>query len=163
MATINTKKVKALISARIEQEKDYQREHSEIMAFLKGLEGESISGRKFNNELKKKLPAYKADHRYGMYHLQGKYSHLIGYQNSGSGLVNAEKFADWDACNGLASEERVKQMESIDIKEIVHLFGRVEKSYNELRALFGDIETMDLGSYSNPIYYELLRAIACDK
>lgn len=146
--------VKQLIKEHIAQEVDYIREHKEILEILKPLDGKPINGRTLND---KRLNGYTFKPQYGMFYIVGKYEHLIGY--SSSPTIDTEKFKDWDACNGSAAEKRIEQLKNMDVKEFERIAKKIDKAFNELRYLFGDLENKNLGSFHNPVYYETLKSI----
>ena len=51
----------------------------------------------------------------------------------------------------------------INIDLMVKLFSGIKESFENLCVLFGDIERNNLGSFHNPIYYNILRAIKPDE
>lgn len=165
--------IKKIIEESINKEMDYIREHNQITAILKPLEGLSISGRILN---KKRLSAFEIDNgypftfylQYGMFYIKGKYEHLIGYDSEPiiyldkiDGVTRGFKY--FDACHGSAAQNRIKQLTSIDIDKAVEIFSRIKENFENLRALFGDVERLNLGSFENPAYYSILRSIYDDK
>lgn len=160
-----------LIDDQIKQESDYIREHEQIKAILKPLEGQTISGRVLN---KKRLSAFDVDNgytfkfvpEYGMFHINGKYNHLIGYDTEPIISIdkndNSRGFVYFDACHGSAAQQRINQLKNINIDKLVSIFGQIKDNFDNLCTLFGDIERNNLGSFHNPIYYDILRAIKPD-
>lgn len=162
-----------LIKNQISQENDYIREHEQIKAILKPLEGKTINGVTLS---KKRLSTFDVDNgytyklvvKYGMFHIEGKYSHLIGYDSEPVIHVNkvgdiSRGFEYFDGCHGSAAQERIKQLESINIDMLVNIFSQIKDNFDNICTLFGDIERNHLGSFYNPIYYNLLRSIKPDE
>lgn len=167
---LTREKFDEILEAYIKQGQEYIDEHEAIKEILKPLVGKPINGRTLNE---KRLNGLKFDSRHGMFHIEGKFSHLIGYQNSfGYGhhedLIAIEKsegsrgFEYFDACHGSAAKERIEQIQSLDREKAFNLFSQVESHFNSLRQLFGQIENENLGSYGFPAYYDVLRAIYND-
>jgi hypothetical protein len=161
-----------LIDDQINQESDYIKEHEQIKCILRPLEGKTISGSVLN---KHRLSAFDNDNgytfkfvpRYGMFHIKGKYEHLIGYDSEPIITIdkndNSRGFVYFDACHGTAAKERINQLKNINIDLMVKLFSGIKESFENLCVLFGDIERNNLGPFHNPIYYNILRAIKPDK
>lgn len=167
MNKLTKEKFNEILEAYIKQEQEYINEHNAIREILKPLVGKPINGRTLNQ---KKLNGFKFDDRYGMYHIEGKFSHLIGYQNSSGyghseNLIAIEKsegsrgFEYFDACHGEAAEKRIEQIKSLDKDKSFNLFSQIENHFNSLRKLFGEVENQNLGSYGFPAYYNVLRSI----
>lgn len=158
-----------ILSDYISQEQEYINEHNEIKEILLPLVGKVANGQTLN---KKRLGNFKLDLRYGLIHIEGKYSHLIGYQGSGYGtnenLIAVEKtdfsrgFEYFDACHGRAALERIEQIKNADKDKAFELFNKIEHHFNALKELFGDLETNNFDSYHFPAYYEVLRSIHSD-
>ena len=153
--------VNIIIENYIQQESEYIKEHNKIIDILKPLEGKTINGQTLN---KKRLNGFKFKHEYSMFYIVGKFEHLIGY--STENIISIEPiegvtrgFKHFDACYGSAAENRIKQTQNLDIDKVVKVFGAIEKNFNVLRELFGDIEREKLGSFNNPVYYRLLDSI----
>jgi hypothetical protein len=161
-----------LIDDQINQESDYIKEHEQIKCILRPLEGKTISGSVLN---KHRLSAFDNDNgytfkfvpQYGMYYIKGKYEHLIGYDSEPIITIdkndNSRGFVYFDACHGTAAKERINQLKNINIDLMVKLFSGIKESFENLCVLFGDIERNNLGSFHNPIYYNILRAIKPDE
>ena len=64
-----------------------------------------------------------------------------------------------DNCYYGAAKERIKQLQNIDVEKMVVIFSGIRDNFENLRVLFGDLERNKLGSYNNPIYYDILRSI----
>lgn len=154
----------------IDREQDCINEHNEIKEILLPLVGKVANGQTLN---KKRLGKFKLDLRYGMIHIEGKYSHLIGYQNSSGyshneSLIAVEKtdfsrgFEYFDACNGSAAIKRIEQIKESDKDKAFNLFNNIDIHFNALKQLFGQIETQNFGSYDFPVYYNLLKSIHSD-
>lgn len=165
--------IEKLIQDQISQELDYIREHEQIKAILKPLEGQPINGRTLN---KKRLSCFDIDNgytfsfvfKYGMFHIEGKYSHLIGYDSEPIIYINkaddiSRGFSYFDACHGSAAQERINQLKNINVDLLAEIFGGIKDNFDNLCILFGDIERNHLGSFYNPIYYNILRAIKPDE
>ena len=151
--------VKKIIQAQIEKEQARIEEHSQILEIIKANEGKQFNLRTFNaRTLGEK---FNFQSRCGMFYIEGSESHLIGYHSTPE--VNAEKFKDWDTRNGSAAKERIERLKSLDIDKVVKQFKAIEKHWEGLREAFGDVEREALGSFHNPIYYELLRNIEGEK
>jgi hypothetical protein len=165
-------KFDAILTAYIEQEQDYIKEHEQIKDILKPLEGKPINGRTLND---KRLNGFKFVNQYGMFHIYGKYSHLIGYENSentisvdgrdagvdetGLTIPKHRGFKYMDACNGSAAQERIDKIKAIDHAKAFDVFQKIETHFNELRRLFGTVENEGLGSFDFPAYYSVLSQI----
>jgi len=158
-----------LIDEQISQECDYIREHEQIKDILKPLEGQIISGRVLN---KKRLSAFDVDNgytfefysKYGMFHIKGKYEHLIGYDSEPVIIIDktdgvSRGFSYFDGCHGSAAQARINQLKNINVDKLVSIFGQIKDNFDNLCTLFGDVERNNLGSFHNPIYYNILRAI----
>jgi hypothetical protein len=160
---MTTKQVKQIIENYIAREQDAINEHDQIAAILKTVEGKEISGKVLTKKLLGENLRFK--HEYSMYYIVGKYTHLIGYSGGGESVIAVEKtdysrgFEYFDACQGNAARERIEKLNNIDQGAILKVFGDIEKTFNKLRTLFGDIERQELGSFNNPVYYDLLRSI----
>jgi hypothetical protein len=165
--------IENIISEQIAQEMDYVREYEQIKAILQPLEGQAISGRVLN---KKKLSAFENDNGYvytfcpqfGMFYIKGKYEHLIGYDSEPVIYIDKVEgttrgFKYFDACHGSAALARVDQLKTIDVDKMALIFGQIKESFDNIRACFGNIERANLGSFHNPVYYNVLRSIYHDK
>lgn len=158
-----------ILDSCVEQEQDYIREHNEIKAILLPLVGKVANGQTLN---KKRLGNFKLDLRYGMIHIEGKYSHLIGYQGSGyktsENLIAVSEtdysrgFEYFDACHGSAALNRIEQVKQTDKDKAFELFNKIDEHFTALKQLFGNVEMQNLGSYNFPCYYELLKSIHSD-
>lgn len=151
--------VKKTIQAQIDKEKARIEEHDQVLEIIKSAEGKQFNGRTFNKRTLGEKFEFRS--QFGMFYIDGKESHLIGYHSTPE--VNAEKFKDWDACNGRAAQERIEKLENLDVDKVVKRFKTIEKHWEGLRKAFGDVEREDLGGFDNPVYYELLRSIEGDK
>lgn len=150
--------IEELIKTGIEENQKLVKEHNEVKEILKDLDGKPINGRTLN---KKRLKGFGFVSEYGMYNIVGEERHLIGY--STNPYINVEKFEDFDTRNGKAAEERINQLKNMDVEKLKEITNKIENSFNELRFLFGDLEKEKLGSYHNPIYYDILRNIHNNK
>jgi len=148
------KQIKKLIKNQIELEKSYISEHEEIFLILKKLNGRQFNLRSFS---KKNLKGFSFLSQYGMFYLEGQYKHLIGYRESE--CVSSDKFRDHDSCHGSAAIERIENLKNLDVDLTVKIFGKIKRSFNELCFLFGDLDSMNLDSVDNPIYYQILELI----
>ncbi len=157
---MKTNDVKKIIDAQIKKEREYIAEHEAIKDILKRYEGQTISVRILNVRT---LGEFKLIKQYGMFHIKGKFNHLIGYDSEDRISIEPAPYSRgyeyFDACHGSTARERIAQLENLDRAQLRNLFGGIEKHFNALRVLFGDIERQNLGSFHNPVYYELLRAI----
>ena len=156
-----SEKFDSILFDYISNETEYINEHDAIKAILQPLEGKPIDGRTLN---KKVLGDFKFTHEYGMYHITGKYRHLIGYSSSENRIAidktdYSRGFEYFDNCHGNAARERIKQVQGIDRDKVFSIFSQIELHFNALRQLFGDIEREKLGSYHFPAYYDVLRAV----
>jgi hypothetical protein len=153
-------RIENIISNYIANEMECITEHDEIRAILKPLEGQLIT---LNA---KRLGKYTLVKQYGMFYLKGKFEHLIGYDTEPVISIGESKesrgFEYFDSCHGSAARERIEQLKSMDIDKAVKLFSEIESKFNDLCRLFGDIEREKLGSFNNPIYYNILRDIHKD-
>lgn len=167
---LTREKFESILESDIKEEQEYIAEHEAIKEILKPLVGKPINGRTLN---KSKLNGFVFDNRYGMYHINGKFNHLIGYENSsGYGnnedLIAIEKsegsrgFEYFDACHGSAAQERINKINNIDKDKAFELFSQIETHFNKIRELFGEIENKNLGSYGFPTYYSVLKTIYDD-
>lgn len=155
---ITKKSIEKLVQAQIETEQSYIEEHEQIAEILKKVEGKQFNGHALNKRTLGDSLTFRS--QYGMFHIDGKYSHLIGYHSTPA--IDVEKFREWDACHGSAAKERIEKLRNIDKDALLRTFRAIEKHYEALRAAFGEVEREDLGSYHNPIYYDLLRLIHSD-
>ena len=147
--------ISKLIKNQIAQELNYINEHNAIKEILKPLEGKEINKRTLNE---KRLNGFKLDFRYGMFHIVGKYNHLLAHK-SGDNLINIDLFEKNDACHYSAAQNRIEKLNNLDVKKLTKIQKGIDKNFNALRTLFGDIERENLGSFHNPIYYNMLNDI----
>lgn len=164
--------IEKLVKEQIAQEQSYINEHEQIKAILKPLEGQQISGRILN---KKRLSAFDNDNgytftfiaKYGMFYIKGKYEHLIGYDSEPIITIdkndNSRGFVYLDACHGSAAKERINQLLKLNIDTLTQIAESIKTNFDNICTLFGDIERKNLGSFYNPIYYQMLREIKPDK
>ena len=150
-------KIEKLRAKQIEKERDYIKEHEQIAGILVSVDGKTIDGRTFNA---KKLGVFKFSKKYGMFYITGQFEHLIGYDTEP--IVNAVQFEDYDSCYGSAAKGRIQQLENMDTEKLADIIGEIENKFNGLRVLFGELENAKLGSYHNPIYYNILRMVQGD-
>lgn len=162
-----------LIEQRIESEQSTIKEHEQIASILAPLEGKPINWQILN---KKRLAAFEVENgytftlvsRYGMYYIQGKFEHLIGYDSdpfirtSDSSEYGKRGFGYFDNCYNGAAKERIKALQSMDVEKATAIFSGIRDSFENLRVLFGDLDRAKLGSFNNPIYYEVLNSIHTD-
>jgi hypothetical protein len=162
-----------LISEHIALENSYINEHDQIKSILKPLDGQPINGRTLNT---KRLSAFEVTNgypfkfkaQYGMFYIIGKYEHLIGYNSepiiklSDSEEYGKRGFGYFDNCHNNAAKDRIYQLQCIDIDKMTEVFTAIETNFNNLRVLFGDVERNKLGSFYNPVYYEILNTIYKD-
>jgi len=164
---LTRQKFDAILTAYIEQEHDYIREHEQVKEILKPLEGKPINGRTLNE---KRLNGLKYVQEYSMHYIKGKYTHLIGYVSSGYGhedIISIEKneatghrgFEYLDACNGRAAQERINNVKAADHEKAYKVFKAIETNFNELRRLFAQVENDGFGSFDFPAYYNVLSSI----
>lgn len=90
-----------------------------------------------------------------MFYIVGEYDHLFSYGE----YIDIDNFAEYDACHGKAAKERIQQLENIDFKKLNKAYKLIAKHFNALRDIFGAIESEKLGSFYNPVYYEMLNQI----
>lgn len=160
---MKTTQVKQIIENYIAREQDAINEHDQIAAILRTVEGKEISGKVLNKKLLGDNLQFKSE--CGMYYIVGKYSHLIGYSRGKESVIAVNEtdysrgFEYFDNCQGNAARERINQLNNMDYGAVTKLFNEIEKTFNKLRTLFGDIERQKFGSYNNPVYYDLLRSI----
>lgn len=144
---------KSVIDSYIISEQESISEHNAIKEMLKPLEGKQFNHRTFSE---KNLNGFKFESKYGMFHIKGKkFEHLIGYDSDE--CVSVEKFEKYDACCGSAAENRIKQIENTDFEKAFKIFNDIDKHFNLLRKLFGDLEREKLESFLFPLllfYFE---------
>lgn len=148
------KTINKLIKEGIKREESYLKEHNEILDILKPLEGKPFTHKSLN---KSRLKGFKFISTYGMYYIEGLYSHLIGYKSSN--YISIDNFKRYDICHGEAAKKRIEQLKNIDSVKLQKILNKISENFNELRFLFSDIEELKLGSFNNPIYYDMLRNI----
>ena len=162
--------VEKIIQDAINANLETIKEHDQIKAILKPLQGKPINGQTLNS---KRLAAFENENgfpfrfvsEYSMFYIKGKFTHLIGYKTSENTIqiksVEGESrgFEYFDSCNGSAAIERINKLKSLDIDKVTSIFSKIDYHFNRLRELFGDIEREKLGSFENPIYYNLLQFI----
>ena len=160
----------AIIEKHIESELFSIREHDQIASILAPLEGKPINWQTLN---KKRLSAFEAENgytftlvsEYGMYHIQGKLEHLIGYTEnpficlSNSSEYGKRGFEYFDNCYSGAAKERIEKLQNMDIEKTVAIFSSIRDNFEKLRELFGDLDRAKLGSFNNPVYHEILNSI----
>lgn len=163
--------IEQLIKDQINQENDYIREHEQIKSILIPLAGQPITGRVLN---KKRLSSFDNDNgytfnfvfKYGMFHIEGKYSHLIGYESEPIIAIdkndNSRGFNYFDACYGSAARERIEQLKKLDVDKFVSILEQINISFENICTMFGDLERNHLGSFYNPVYYSALNLIKSD-
>jgi len=145
----------------IDRESELIKEHEEVKAILKPLEGKPINGQVLN---KKRLGKFRFTQSAGLYHIQGKYSHLIGYVNS-ENIISIQKteysrgFEYFDQCNGRAALERIEQIQNMDREKAFSIFSKIDKHFNAMVDLFGEIKSNKLDSYYFPVFYDVLNSI----
>lgn len=160
---MKTTQVKQIIENYIAREQDAINEHDQIAAILRTVEGKEISGKVLTKKLLGDKLQFKCE--YNMYYIIGKYRHLIGYSGGIESVIAVNTtdysrgFDYFDNCQGNAARERINQLNNMDYGAVIKLFNEIEKTFNKLRTLFGDIERQKLDSYNNPVYYDLLRSI----
>jgi hypothetical protein len=136
-------------------------EHEQIKEILLPLVGKEISKRVLNE---KRLGKYEFRIQFGMYYIIGEYIHLIGYVNR-ENIIAIDKtdysrgFEYFDASCGSAARERIKDVNSQNKEKMYKIFSQIEKHFNKLRELFGDIEREHFGSFHFPAYYQVLDCI----
>ena len=149
---------KKVITNYIKTEEARIKEDEEIFEMLQPLEGKQFNFKTFNQ---KNLKGFIFSSDKGQFHIKGKFNHLIGYKQTPG--VDAEKFRDLDRCNGSAAKERIEKIRSTDIERAFKIFNQIDKRLNEIRNLFGDIESEGLSSFYFPVYYDILNLIKKDK
>ena len=151
---MNKKEFKKVISDYIETENVGINDHKAIKAILVGCEGKPFNHKTFNE---KNLNGFTFKEQFGMYYIcSGIYDHLVGYRGE---LIDSERFEYLDNCCGNAAIERITAIEKTDLDKAFKLFNEIDKTFNKLRELFGDLEREKLGSFNFPPYYSVLRSI----
>lgn len=149
------KAVEKIISDYIAEEMLNIEEHDRIAEILKAQKGKPYNRRTFSDKVMGDGLKYVP--HISLVYIEGRTRHLIGYDSTPE--VDPLKFEQWDACNGRAARERIEKLKNLDIEKVTKLFSQIEKHWEGLRKMFGDVERESLGSYDNPVYYELLRNI----
>ncbi len=157
------KQFKTILEAYKAQELKYIAEHLQIRAILLPLIGKPINGKTLNSKV---LGDFKYSCEYGsLCYIKGEYTHLIGYSDSENTIAVepiegvSRGFDYFDNCHGGAAQERINQIDSLDFEKAYNIYSQIDKHFNKLRELFGDVERMKLGSYHFPPYYSVLNAI----
>ncbi len=156
---VTKKSVTKLISDAIARNQHDLNEHLTICEMLRPLIGKEINKRTLNP---KRLCDFEYKERYSSIyiHLKGaEYGHCI---SSKDGLIDIDAFHESDTCNYKGASERLEKLKSLDITQLVKTFGKAEKTFNELRFIFGDIDQQKIGSFENPAYYELINLVQSD-
>lgn len=154
MKKITIKNIEKMIQNSITENKRDLAEHNEIKEKLTPFNGKSITAKL----IEKHLPDYKIEFAAGMVYITNKNTnnrHLISYNTT----LTIENFADYDTCYYYGSIERIEKLQMLDVKKMYDIYSQIEKHFNALRNLFGDIETEKLGSFNNPLYSDLLMTI----
>lgn len=146
-----------ILKEAISRELSYQKEHNEVLEMLKPLEGKQFNFKTFST---KNLKGFEFEARAGLFHIKGKYSHLIGYRETHG--VSVERFKEWDASHSSTSIKRVEKLEAVDKDKVFKIFSQIDKHFTKLRELFGEIDREGLGAYNLPCYYDLLMEISED-
>lgn len=55
--------------------------------------------------------------------------------------------------------DKIKRLENLDINGIVSVFSAIERHFNALKDLFGEVHDRNFEHHVNPLYYDLLKAI----
>lgn len=163
MKTLTRKQFEAILANYIAREKKFFDEHNEIREILRKVEGKPINGKTLNQKILGEK--FKLKQEYGNWYIVGPVcSHLIGYIQSEHIVTiepseNSRGFDYFDNCSGGAAKKRIEQIERMDKEKAFKLFSKVSKTFNELRLLFGDIETEKLDSFHFAAYYDVLHSI----
>src|SRR5574343_74217 len=119
-------------------------------------------GKQVTRHIEKHLPdGFSLDYKAGMFHFTNKTKSFLVAYNSDP-FYNSEKFRNFDACHGTASQERIDKINLIinnpeKLEKMVKLFTRLEKSFRELKESVNEIYDGDFCSYKNTINYQLIR------
>jgi hypothetical protein len=150
----------------IASEQDFVNEHEKVKAILLPLVGKDINGKVLNAKV---LNGYKFKPEFSMYHIEGKYSHLIGYQSSENTIQvepteNNRGFNYFDGCHGHAAIARIKTVEAVlndttKLNDAYKAFNAVDKAYNALKSAVIYLEDAKLDSYHFAPHYEILSTL----
>ena len=152
------KTLKALIKESLAKNKCDLASHNEVLEILKSVEGKPFNLRTFSKKVLTDKFEFNSSH--GQFHIFNKHdkqNHLIGYHNQHG--VNSAKFYELDICYSKGSEERIYQLENLDVKKLVKLQKLLSKHFNAIRDLFGAMDSQKLDSYYNPIAYKLMQSV----
>lgn len=145
--------IKTMLAKSLAENKANYAQHLIVQEILNGVDGKEINKRTFNS---KNSGGFKLTHGAGMWHLEANgLTHLISY----NGVVNASKFFDYDCCHSSGSLTRIKNIEDMDVVTLTKKYNAIKRHFNAIRELFGDLDSLNLDSFSNPIYYEMLNSI----
>lgn len=132
--------------------------HNKALEVLTPLDGKPINKRTFNE---KSLKGFKLVDKHSFFQLVGEHtSHLIGYHSDP--FVSVEKFKGFDACNGSAAQTRIDKINGTNLDEAFNIFKEIDKAFNKLQTLFGDLERAKLDSFNFPPYYDALNLVSND-
>ena len=135
--------------------------HNEVLVILKTVEGKQFNFRTFSKKVLDHRFEFTSVHgNFYLVNLQHGQNHLIGYYNSEG--VDSSKFYQLDIAYSEGSEERIKKLNSIDVKKLVKFQKLLDKHFNAIRDLFGEVDIQNLDSFHNPVYYEILRSVYDD-
>ena len=152
--------IKKMISDRIEEETAEHDEHLAIVEMLRPLEGKPVNRVTLSE---KRLQGFKLEndrHGLGSFKIVGpatEYGHNIR-----AGDICLKSFRDSDSPYSKGAPERIEKLKALDPEVVAKTFKKIRRNFEELRLLFGDVESLGLGSFDNPIYYDLIKLAACD-
>lgn len=147
------KTIKKMLSESLAQNKANYAQHLEVQSILNAVDGKEINKRTFNDKIRN---GFKLTFSAGMYNLEKNgMKHLISY----NGFVTASKFYEYDCCHSSGSLTRIENIEDMDVVLLTKKYNAIKKHFNAIRDLFGDLDSLDLDSFKNPIYYEMLDSI----
>jgi hypothetical protein len=148
------KTIAQCIAENIAYEKESIAEHEAIKSILSELVGKPFDRRTFST---KRLQGFEFVAQYSMFYIKGKREHLIG--DNSSPFVNVDEFVRFDACNGSAAQERINKMQALNVERLQEIQESIAQSFENIKAQFLCLEREKFDSYSNPVYYDMLRAI----
>lgn len=164
MTTFTKKTLRTMLEKSLAENKADLADHEKIREVLLKHDGKKITARIVWPE------GMRLSYRAGMYHVEvarpGRHSdgsHLISYDN----MIHADKFDNFDSWAFNGAMERIEQAEKILSDEWFGFVFEWYKLLNKQWAAFSETarhvqENVMLGSYKNPVYYELIRLIGID-
>ena len=157
---MNKRTVAKMISVRLEKEIAEHDTHLRIREILAPLEGKPVNHVTLSE---KRLQGFKLEKdRVGL----GSFN-IIGPatehgHNIKEGDICLKSFRDSDSPYSKGAPERIEKLKALDPEVVAKTFKKIRRNFEELRLLFGDVESLGLGSFDNPIYYDLIKLAACD-